>query len=356
MAGVTKARDSLDVPAPCCPHGMNRRQLLALASMPWASSACGVRDAESGVRTRGGLVEKMALAASTTPHAALLHLADARGEFAREGLQVTLVPVSHGKAAIDLLAQGKVDLAAAAEVPFVISVLQGQDFGLAATVASSSKEMALVARSDRAIRGPADLAGRKVGVTFGTSGEYFLWAFLIRYRIGPESVELVNLPPGRMAQAIAATEVDAVATWEPVVGQARAALQGHAMFFVEPRAYTVMHVLVGSLGFLQSRPDAMRKVLRALLEAERYCREHPHQAMVLVAQRLEIDPAALQPAWENLRLQVDLRQSQLITLEDEARWARARGHVPPGGQTNFLHHLHLDALHSVRPDRVTVVH
>src|SRR5260221_2962428 len=65
----------------------------------------------------------LSIALSTTPHAALLYIAAAKGYFADEGLDVTIKPVSHGKAALDLLAQKKVDLASASEVPFVISVL-----------------------------------------------------------------------------------------------------------------------------------------------------------------------------------------------------------------------------------------
>src|SRR5438105_7329745 len=86
-------------------------------------------------RTAAMPLEKITIAVSSTPHAALLHLAAAKGFFAAEGLDASITPVSHGKAAIDLLAQGKADLAAAAEVPFVISVLNGEPFAIAATVA-----------------------------------------------------------------------------------------------------------------------------------------------------------------------------------------------------------------------------
>ena len=55
------------------------------------------------------------LALSTTPHAALLMLATEKDFLRDEGLDVTIVPVSHGKFALDLLARGEVDLATAAE-------------------------------------------------------------------------------------------------------------------------------------------------------------------------------------------------------------------------------------------------
>jgi len=300
-------------------------------------------------------LEKLRIAVSSTPHTALLQLAAAKGYFASEGLDVTIVPVSHGKAAIDLLVQGQTDLAAAAEVPFVISVLNGQDLALVATVVSVSSEMAVVARRDRAISAPADLAGKKIGATFGTSSEYFLWALLIRHKIAPERVTLVDVPPGQLAKELASAAIDAASAWQPVRFGAESALGENAASFTAPSAYTVTHVVVARSALLKARPAAIEKLVRALLRAEAFNRADPAQALTLVAERLKLDARALQPGWQELNFRVDLLQSQLITLEDEARWAMARGYAPAGAVPNFLPHLYLDALLAAQPERVTVV-
>ena len=301
-------------------------------------------------------VEKLTIALSTTPHAALLHIAAAKGYFADEGLDVTTAPVSHGKAALELLAQGQADLASAAEVPFVISVMKGAGFAIAATVASVSNEMAVIARRDRAILSPRDLAGKRVGATLGTSGEYFLWAFLIRHKLAPDSVTLADVPPGQMAQELARGTIDAASTWQPLRSRAESELGANAVSFIETNAYTVTHVVVGRSDFLKAHPKAIEKLVRAMLRAEQFNRSKPEQALALVADQLKIDVKTLQPAWKDLDFKVDLRQSQLITLEDEARWAMARGYADKGPVPNFLPHLYPDALLAVRPERVTVLH
>ncbi|HEY9026628.1 MAG TPA: NrtA/SsuA/CpmA family ABC transporter substrate-binding protein [Burkholderiaceae bacterium] len=301
-------------------------------------------------------LEKLTIAVASTPHAALLHLAAAKGYFAAEGLDASITPVSHGKAAIDLLAQGKADLAAAAEVPFVISVLNGQPFGIAATVVSVSNEMAVIARRDRAVAAPRDLLGKKIGVTFGTSGEYFLWAFLIRHKLPPDQVTMVDVPPGKMVQELMRGSVDAVSAWQPIRFQAESTLGENAAAFAEPDAYTVTHVVVAQREFLKARRTAIEKLVRALLKAEAFNRSAPNQAMAVLAERLKIDRRALQTGWDDLEFRVDLLQSQLITLEDEARWAMARGYAPRGAVPDLLASLYLDALIAVKPDRVTVVH
>ena len=297
------------------------------------------------------------IALALTPDAALLHIAAARGYFFDEGLAVTLAPVSHGKVALDLLAQGKADLASAADVPFVISVMKGERLGIAATVVSAPNEMAVVARRDRGITTPHDLSGKKVGVTFGTNGEYFLWAFLIRHKLAPDSVTLVDMSPGRMVGELAGGTVDAVATWEPVRSKAHTALGDNAQSFAAPDAYTATQVVVGRTEFLRTHPDAIARLVRALLKAEEFNRSDPREALRLVAAQLKLEPEALlESGWKDALLKVDLRQSQLVTLEDAGRWAMARGYADKGPVPNFLPHLYLDALLAVQPERVTVVH
>jgi NitT/TauT family transport system substrate-binding protein len=300
--------------------------------------------------------QPLRLALSSTPHAALLHLAAAKDYFSEEGLDVTLVPVSHGKAALDLLAQGKVDLAAAAEVPFVIAVLQGEPLGIFANMLSVATEMAVVARRDRGVEKPSDLAGKKIGVTLGTSGEYFLWAFLIRHKLPPDRVSLVDLPPGRIAGELGRGAIDAASTWQPVRLDAESTLGSQAVSFTASAAYTVTHVVIGRNDYLKAHPEVTRRLVRALLKAEQFNRTDPESALAIVAERLKLRPAALRPSWKDLDFRVNLLQSQLVTLEDEARWAMARGHGPQRPVPNFLSHLYLDALLTEQPDRVTVVH
>jgi NitT/TauT family transport system substrate-binding protein len=295
------------------------------------------------------------IALSSTPHASLLHLAAAQGYFDAEGLQVTLVPVSHGKAALDKLAQGQADLAAAAELPFIVSVLQGQPWSVAAAVASESGEMAVVARRDRGIAGPTDLANKRVGVTLGTSGEYFLWAWLIRHRLAPDAVAMTNLPPPQMVGALAQGTVDAVSVWQPVRREAEQALGAGGISFTAPDAYTVTHVIVGRQDYLRGNTQAMRQLMRALLRAERFLRTQPQAALAATAARLGIAPDELRSQWAALDLRVEQRQSQLITWEDEARWAMTSGHAAQRPVPNLLPHLYLDALEAEAPHRVTVV-
>ena len=308
--------------------------------------------------TRSTAVEKLRIALPLLPHTALVHIAVAKGYFAEERLDVSIQPADYGAQAIVDVLQEKADIAVTADVPFVIAVMNGDALGMVATLASLSNDSAIIARRDRAIAAARDLAGKKIGVSFGTSGSYFLWAFLIRHKLPlpPDSIVLVDLPPDRIVGALANGSVDAVATWQPISFQAQAALGQNAVSFTESDAYRTTMIAFGRSEFLKGHADAMEKLVRAMLKAEQFMQSHPEETLNLVAQWLKIDVDALRPTWKQFDFRVDLLQSHLITLEDEARWAMARGYAAKGPVPNLLPHLYLDALLAVQPERVTVLH
>lgn len=349
-------------PAPGCAGGHMHSRAIALWVWPLVAALLVVLGAAvywltpraDGVDA--SRLERVRIALPTVPHAALLHIAVEQGYFAQQGLDVSIVPVTHGRAAMEQLRQAKVDIAAMADVVLLLSVLRAEPLAVAASVLNVGNDNAVVARRDRGIAAPRDLAGKRIGVSFGTSGEYFLWAFLVRHRVAPESVTLVDLAPNQIAQALAQGGVDSVATWSPLSADAQAALGPQALLFGEADAYRMDFLLVGARAYLQAHPLAAQKLLRALLQAEQYLRAQPQAALEQIARRLNVEVRALQPGWASFNFRVELRQSLLVTLEDQARWAMARGYVPDGPVPNLLPNLYLDALLAVQPSRVSVVH
>jgi ABC-type nitrate/sulfonate/bicarbonate transport system substrate-binding protein len=300
-------------------------------------------------------LSKLRIATPLVPHSGLLHLALARGFFHDQRLEATLLPQIHGKAALADLLRGQADLAVAADVPVVVEVLKGAKLSIIASVANSSNELVVLGSVDRGVRNPGDLRGRKVGVTLGTSGEYFLWAFLVRNRIAPQSVELVELPPTRLVESLRDGLVDGVAAWQPIRHDAELAFGDAIVSLHAPDAYEQSYVLVGLSDYVQQHQQEFRQLLSALMQAEAFAQAEPQQAKAALAAQLKLTPTSLDPIWQDLSYKVEQQQAQLITLEDVATWAMARGYAPTQPMPNFLSHLSLDALLAVGPERVTVV-
>jgi NitT/TauT family transport system substrate-binding protein len=342
----------MQVQAPI-PSGSMRRKLLVgggaaalLASLyALAPRRRPPEEARAGIR----------IAVPTVPHAGLVHIAAARGLFASKGLDVTLLPQSYGKAAVAELVRGNADLAVAADVPVVVEILRGAPLSIVASVANASNELAVLGRIDRGIRSAADLPGHKVGVTLGTSGEYFLWAFLVRHRIAPQSIELVDLPPSGLIDALRRGIVDAITAWQPVRHEAELAFGDRVVSLSAPDAYAQTYVLVGRQDYVQAHRQPLGRVLQALLEADAFVDADPAAARQLLAGVLQLPAETFDPAWHDLTLEVEQQQAQLVTLEDVATWAMARHYAPSQPVPNFFLHLELETMLAVSPERVTVV-
>ena len=295
------------------------------------------------------------IAVPLVPHAGLIHLASARGFFRDRGLGVTLLPQTYGKAALAELLRGQADLAVAADVPVVVEILKGAPLSIVASVANASNELAVLGRIDRGIHAPGDLRGRRVGVTLGTSGEYFLWAFLVRNRIAPQSLQLIDLPPSRLIDSLRHGLVDAIAAWQPVRHEAELAFGDLIVSLHAPDAYAQNYVLVGRQDYVLAHQQELRRVVRALLDAEAVVDANPESAKKTLAGLLKLSPETFDPSWQDVTLKVEQQQAQLVTLEDVATWAMARNYAPSQPMPNFVSNLALDALLAVSPERVTVV-
>jgi ABC-type nitrate/sulfonate/bicarbonate transport system substrate-binding protein len=315
----------------------------------------GLLGTRNGMQSPAAPAEKLIIAIPVLPHFMLMHVAAINGYFADEGLDVTVLPAKYGSVAITDVVQGRADIASGAEPVFVIALLQGNDLAVVASIASIVGDNIIVARRDHAIANAGDLRSKKIGVTFGTSGSYFLWAFLIRNKLAPDSIERVDLPPDRLAAALAEGSVDAISAWLPVSSKAQAALGDNAVSFTQADVYKTTILAVGHSEFLKSHSGAMQKLVRALLKAEQFMRLHPEETQNLAAAWLNLDVAALRPMWNEFDFRVNLLQSQLNAMEDETHWAMEFDHAA-GPAPNFLARLNLDALLAVQRGRVTVLH
>jgi len=342
----------MQVHDPIPPALMRRRILLGGGAAALAASLYALSRRSDAPEQR---LSNVRIAVPVVPHAGLIHIAAARGFFRDRGLAATLLPKSYGKAALAELLQGRADLAVAADVPVVVEVLKGAPLSIVASVANASNELAVLGRVDRGIRTPEDLRGRKVGATLGTSGEYFLWAFLVRHRIAPQSLELVDLPPTKLIESLRNGQVDAITAWQPVRHEAELDFGGAVVSMQAPDVYAQNYVLVGQQDYVMAHPQELSHVARALLDAEAFVNANPERAKEALAAILNLSPEAVDPAWQDLTLEVEQQQAQLVTLEDVATWAMSRGYASRQPMPNFVSHLALDTLLAVGPERVTVV-
>ena len=305
-------------------------------------------------RSPPGPPEKITVAYTLTPISSLFHVASAKSHFLAEGLEVTPQPFEFGKPALQSLLDGKADLAISADTPVMFAVASGRRVAVVAVIGSSTRALAIVARRDRGIAVPADLAGKRIGLTRGTTADFFAYSFFETRGIGREEVTLVDLKPGDLPGAVASGAVDAVCAFQPALENAVIALGGNGVTFFDDTIYSDIFCLSTTPEFAERRPEAVRRALRALLRAETFARENAVESRGLVVRAISMDPAFLEKLWGTLLLRVTLDQTLLVSLEDQTRWAVKGGLAPGNTKPDFLEVIRPEFLRSVKPEAVGI--
>lgn len=302
-----------------------------------------------------GPVEKITFACAVHSGSVLVQIADKKSFFTAEGIAATLQPHASGKMALDAVLQGKADLATVAETPIMFAILKGEKFYTIAVIQTSNKNEAIVARKDRGITKPADLKGKKIGVTLGTTGDYFLDSFLMAQGIGRKTAQVIDMTPDEMPAAIVSGKVDAVSTWNPNLQLIVKALANRGSIFYGETLYTEFFCVAAGRDFIKKHPETIKKVLRALIKSEEFVKQHPEESRRLVAEFIKTDQALVDEIWTAFDFKVFLDQSFLVALEEETRWALGNKFTRGANMPNYLDSIYFDGLQSVKPEAVTAI-
>jgi ABC-type nitrate/sulfonate/bicarbonate transport system substrate-binding protein len=325
--------------------------LIALAAIALFLLCC-----QKGIGAKyAGPVEKITLGLVVIESSSLAYIADARGMFKEHGLDVTIIDFPDGPKATDELLKNKIDVTAVSAFVFVNRSFDWNDLRIFGSIFRGDT-LEVSARKNRGITKPADLKGRRIGVTRNTVGDFFLETFLSLHGIPIGSVRLVDLKPSEIPEAISSGSVEAAITWEPYAGKIRNGLGPRAVTWPGQSGQNYQLVLVAKEEFIKERPLAVKRMLEALLEAEKYWSEHATDAQNLIAARLGYDPALLQSVWKRCDLRVRLDQDLVILMEDEAKWVMRRRLTEKKEMPNYLSLIHLQSLEKIKPEAVRIIH
>jgi ABC-type nitrate/sulfonate/bicarbonate transport system substrate-binding protein len=323
--------------------------LAAFAIILFSGTACKPPKEQAGAR------DKITIAYTTALNGILTYIAFVEGYFTEEGLDATPQPHAFGKMALNAVIEGKADLGTVADTPIMFAVMGGRKITILAVIQTSNRNEAIVARQDRGIVKPSDLKGRSIGVTLGTSSDFFADVFLIAHGIDRKQVKIIDMKPDEMAAALSTGKVDAVSTWNPGLIQLRKELGDRGSAFYGENLYTSTFCLAAWQDFVKQRPETIKKILRALIKAEAFVQQHQEESRRLVAEFIKTDKAYLDEIWGLYDYRVTLDQALLVDLEDQARWAMKYRLTASQDMPNYLDFIYVDGLRAVKPEAVRII-
>ncbi|MBI5682078.1 MAG: NrtA/SsuA/CpmA family ABC transporter substrate-binding protein [Deltaproteobacteria bacterium] len=299
--------------------------------------------------------ERVRIGLPLQQQSSLAIIAAEKGFYSKEGLAVTVKEYPSGKRAVEGMLAGAVDVASTAETPIVFASFERQDFSIIASIGSSGDLMRIIARKDKGIQKPGDLRGKRIAVQKGSATHFFLHIFLLKNGLSEKDVNLSFKKVEELPEALASGEIDAFSQREPFIGEAKGLLGDNAVVFAEPGIYFLSEEMIALNSLIKDKPEVINRLLRSLLQAERFAREHPDQAIKIVSNKLKSSESEISALWNGFDFTVSLKQVIFNILEDEARWAINSKLTDKTKVPNYLNFIYLKGLEAVKPEAVTII-
>ncbi len=313
---------------------------------------CQKNSTDHALPSYKGTPQKITATYTDQPQSTLMHVAMANGYFKEEGLDVTPVKRSFGKAALRTVLDGQSDFATVAETPVVFSVLNGDKIYVVANIEASNLNNAIVARKSAGIAVPSDLKGKRIGYSPGTTSDFFLDSILTVNGMTRKEIRPVGLAPDEMLAAMQSKQVDAVSTWNYPLTLIRQALGDDGTVFYDREIYTETFNIAAKQDYVDSHPEAVKAFLRALIKAETFVAGNPAEAQAIMSKDTNIDVKLIREVWDAFSYRVVIDQTLLITLEDETRWAMKNKLTTKTEMPDYLSYIHLDSLRSIDAEAI----
>jgi NitT/TauT family transport system substrate-binding protein len=189
-------------------------------------------------------------------------IAQEKGFFAKHGVTVEPVFYSNYEAVYPDLVSGKLDGAVSGFYDLLVPASQAPLKVVMVTDNSNGAE-GLIAVND--ITKPTDLANKRIGVSFGSIGEFFTFNLLRNNGLTKADVTFSNVDAETVPSQVP-SQLDAGYTWEPHLSQA-AANNAHILASTADTPGLVPDVVVFQAQIAQKRPEDVRGFVAAWFEA-----------------------------------------------------------------------------------------
>jgi ABC-type nitrate/sulfonate/bicarbonate transport system substrate-binding protein len=330
---------------------MRLRPALILAVMALAAALSGLSACQTAFT---GKAESLSIGSAPLESSALIYIADNQGLFASNGIEATIRDYDTGAASLDGLVKGEVDLAVPAEYALVGKAFNKDKIRALASI-DKVQYFYLVARKDQGIASIPDLKGRKIGVVRKTIAEFYLGRWLELHGMTAGQVTLVDVNIAQSEAKISAGDVDAIISRPPYISPIEASLGPNALVWQAQSNQALYALLIGRNDWITDHTELVRRLYRALIQAEEYLIRHSADAKAIVQKRLKLDDDYMAAVWSQNHFSLSLDQSLVLAMEDEARWMIKNDLTAEKQVPNFLDYIYEDGLESVKPEAVNVI-
>lgn len=238
-----------------------------------------------------------------------LYLAQEKGFFAEEGVEVRLVEFGSLSDVRRAYERGQIDGMAST----LIEVIQARDISPRTPqvfLVVDYSNGADVIMAPPAIKSIPELKGKHVGLELASLNVFLLARALEKHGLGIKDVQMIGSDQLSMEQMFRQGELDALVTYPPT--SLKLEQVGHVIFSSADVPGEIFDVLALDATIIQQRPQEVAGIARAFLRAVDYARAHPEESNQIMGQREGISADQFGAV-----LEVNI---QMLGLKDQARY------------------------------------
>lgn len=155
------------------------------------------------------------------------------------------------------------DIGVIGDVPVVTVCAPGNDVSVIAIAAQAADSYAILVNADSDIKSAADLRGKRVAATYGSTAHNMTEKYLNTAGLTINDIELVNITVGDAVSVLSSGQADAVSIWEPSVTRLTSN---------------------GTIKILASGSECGLAGTNAIVARNKYAQSHPEVVSVIIEQ------------------------------------------------------------------------
>jgi sulfonate transport system substrate-binding protein len=253
-----------------------------------------------------------------------------QGFFEEHGLDVELAePFPTGVDMLNALEAGEIDFAQVG-VPAIGAILRGMDLVLIGNYTGSAVQlgidetMAMVVAPEAGISGDdlSTLEGKTIGVSIGSINHLYLLGVIEESGIGPDDLDIVNIPPPEMPVALETGGLDGAVFWDPWPIIATHQVEGAEEVLRGGGYIAFIGYITALRSYVEENQDVAQRFLAARAQADSWIRENPEQAAELATRwlpgtDLEVAEEAMQYNVRQLDPRISACNYLALTVDQE---------------------------------------
>lgn len=246
------------------------------------------------------------------------------------GVTVVWTDFESGPPMNESFAAGQQDIGVIGDVPAVSAVVAGQkNVYIASTEGGPSYGMLVT--DDSGIESVADLKGRKIGLTIGSTAQNLTEKLLANAGLDYNTdVEVINVTTGEAQIVLVNHNVDAVVTWEPNVSRLDSMDGIHLLTDGGDIGFPGMNVVFARKDFVDKNPDIVKVYLEQYWRAVKAYAEDPDAYAELLAGYFNLDPELIAQAASKYNYVLAFSQEDVDGLQDTVTFLLNIGAIMDG--------------------------